>query len=58
MIVMVGYRCRHRPAAIARLSLLLCSLLSSFPLGVPVSRAETPNFIIKHALRGRSCIMG
>jgi hypothetical protein len=53
-MIMVAYRCRDRPAAIARLSLLLCSLLSSFPLGVSVSRAETPYFMIKHAIGGFS----
>jgi hypothetical protein len=51
-MVMVVYRHRHKPDAVARLSLLLCSLFTSLLLGVAVSRAETPNFIIKHTLRG------
>ena len=54
MMVMVAYSCRHRPGAIARLPLLLCSLFYSFFLGVPVSRAETPNFMIKQAIGGFS----
>jgi len=49
---MVEYIHRHRSGAVARFSLLLCSLFHSFLLGVPVSRAGTPNFTIKQAIGG------
>ena len=53
MLVMVAYSCRHRPGTIARLPSLLSLLFYSFPLGVPVGRAETPNFfMIKQAIGG------
>jgi hypothetical protein len=57
IMVMVVYKCRRMASTITRFLLLLCSRFSSFPPGVPVGPAETPNFTIRHALRGRSCIM-
>jgi len=51
-MVMLTYNCRYKPVAVARLSLLLCSPLYSFLLGVPVSRAGTPYFMMKQAIGG------
>jgi hypothetical protein len=54
-MIMVAYKRRHRPDAIARLSLLSCSLFYSFLVGVSASQPETPNFMIKHALTDKKC---
>jgi hypothetical protein len=55
-MVMVAYNRRHRPGAIARLPLLLCSLFYLLSTGgVPVGRPGAPNFALEQALRGRKC---